>query len=137
MPSNHLILRHPFSFSFQSFPMSQLFASGGLNIGASVSVLPMNIQSLFPLELTDFFLLALRGTLKNLLQHYNLKGSIFWQSAFFMVPLSHPYMTIGKTIALTGWTFVSKVMFPVFNMLSKFIIAFPPGNKYLLISWLQ
>ena len=81
-------------------------------------------------------LLAVQGTLKSLLQHHNSEASILWHSAFFMVQLSHPYMTTGKTIALTKWTFVGKVMSLLFNMLSRFLIALP-RNKYLLISWLQ
>ena len=81
-------------------------------------------------------LLAVQGTLKNLLQHHSSKASILQRSAFFMVQLSHPYMTTGKTIALTKWTFVGKVMSLLFNMLSRFLIALP-RNKYLLISWLQ
>ena len=82
-------------------------------------------------------LLAVQGTLKSLLQHHSLKASILWCSAFFMVQLSHPYMTIGKTIVLTIWTFVSKVMSLLFNMLSSFVIAFLSRSKCLLISWLQ
>ena len=82
-------------------------------------------------------LLALQGTLKSLLQHHSSKASILWCSAFFIVQLSHPYMTTGKTIALTTWTFVGKVISLLFNMLSRFIIAFLPRSKCLLISWLQ
>ena len=82
-------------------------------------------------------LLAVQGTLKSLLQHHSSKASIFQRSAFFMVQLSHPYMTTGKTIALTRWTFVGKVRSPLFNMLSRLMIAFLPRNKHLLISWLQ
>ena len=82
-------------------------------------------------------LLAVQGTLKSLLQHHNSKASIFQHSAFFKVQLSHPYMTTGKTIALTRWTFVGKVMSLVFNMLSMLVIAFFPRSKRLLISWLQ
>ena len=82
-------------------------------------------------------LLTVQGTLKSLLQHYSSKASILWHSAFFMVQLSHPYMTTGKIIALTRWTFVGKVMSLFFNMLSRFIIAFLPRSKHLLISWLQ
>ena len=85
----------------------------------------------------DWFDLAIQGALKSLLQHYNLKASIVWCSAFFMVQLSHPYMIIGKTIALTTWTFVGKVMSLLINMLSKLVIAFLPKSKRLLISWLQ
>ena len=95
-----------------SFLMSQLFASGSQSIGASasISILPMNIQGWFPLGLDCFDLLAVQGTLKSLLRHHNSKASILQCSAFFMVQLSHPYMTTGKTIALTIWPFVSKVM---------------------------
>ena len=82
-------------------------------------------------------LLAVQGTLKSLLQHHNSEASILWHSAFFMVQLSHPYMTTGKTIALTKWTFVGKVMSLLFNTLSRFLIASLAQNKCLLISWLQ
>jgi len=114
-----------------SFPVSQFFASCGQSIGASVSasVLPMNIQG--------WFFLAVQGTLKSLLQHHISKASILWCSAFFMVQLSHVYMTTGKTIALTLQTFVSKVMSLLFNMLSRFVVAFLPRSKHLLISCLQ
>ena len=84
-----------------------------------------------------FDLLAVQGTLKNLLQHHSLKASILRHSAFFIVQLSHPYMTTGKTIGLTKWTFVGKVMSLLFNMLSRLVIAFLPRSKHLLISWLQ
>ena len=82
-------------------------------------------------------LLAVQGTLKSLLQHHSLKVSILWRSAFFTVQLSHPYMTTGKTIALTRRTFVDKVMSLLFNMLSRLVITFLPRSKHLLISWLQ
>ena len=111
--------------------MSQLFASGGQSIGASASV------SIFPMIFfgIDWFdLLAVQGTLKSLLQHHNLKASVPRHSAFLTVQLSHPYMTTGKTIALTIQTFVAKVMSLLFNTLSRFGIAFLPGNKGLLIS---
>ena len=84
----------------------------------------------------DWFDLAVQGTFSSLFQH-NSKASILWRSVFFMVQLSHPYMTTEKTIALTIWTFVSKVMFLLFNMLSRFVIVFLPRSKRLLISWLQ
>ena len=84
-----------------------------------------------------FYLLTVQRTLKSLLQHHSSKASILQHSAFFMIQLSHPYMTTGKTIALTRQTFVSKVMFLLFNMLSMLVIAFLPRNKCLLISWLQ
>ena len=101
-----------------------------------VSVLLINIQ-LISFRIDRFDLFAVRGTLKSLLQHHNLKVPIFWCSAFFMVQLSHLYMTIYKTIALTIWTFVGKVMSLLLNMLSRFVIAFLLRSKHLLISWLQ
>ena len=145
MPSNHLILCCPLLLMPQSFPasvsfpMSWLFASGGQSIRASASapVLPMNIQSWFPLGLNLFDLLAVQGNIKSLLQHHSLKASILRCSAFFVAQLSHPYMTTRKTIALTRRTFVSKVMSLLFNMLSRFVIAFLPRSKCLLISWLR
>ena len=82
-------------------------------------------------------LLAVQGTLKSLLQHHSSKASILWRSAFFIVQFSHPYMTTGKTIALTRWSFVDQVMSLLFNMLSRFIITFLPRSKRPLISWLQ
>ena len=82
-------------------------------------------------------LLAVQGTLKSLLQHHSSKASILWSSVFFMVQLSHPCVTTGKTIALTGWTFLGKVMSQLFNMLSRLVITFLPRSKYLLISWLH
>ena len=82
-------------------------------------------------------LLAVQGSLKSLLQHHSSKASLLWCSAFFIVQLSHPYMSTGKTIALTRWTFVGKVMSLLFNMLSRLVIAFLPRSKHLLISWLQ
>ena len=84
-----------------------------------------------------FNILAVQGTLKSLLQHHSSKASILRRSAFFSVQLSHPYMTIGKTIALTRWTFVGKVMSLLLNMLSRLVITFLPRSKRLLISWLQ
>ena len=135
----------PFSSCLQSclasgsFPRSQFFASGGQSIGASASasVLAMNIQDCFPLRLTGLISLQSKGTLKSLLQNHTSKTSILWCSAFFMVQLSHPYMTTGKTKALTRWNFVGKGMSLVFNMLSRLIITFLPRSKRLLISWLQ
>ena len=117
--------------------MSQFFVSGGQNVGvsASASVLPMNIQNWFPLGWTD--LLAVQGTLKSLLQHHSSNASVLWCSAFFTVQLSHPYMTTGKTVALTKRIFVYKVMSLLFNMLSRLVITFLPRSKRLLLSWLQ
>ena len=104
----------------------------------SFSISPSNEYSGFISFRIDWLdLLAVQGTLKTLLQHHSSKASIFQCSAFFMVQLSHPYMTTGKTIALTRWTFVGKVMTLLFNMLSRFVIGFLPKSKHLLISWLQ
>ena len=118
--------------------MSQLFTSAGQSIGvsASTSVLPMNTGLIsFRMDWVD--LLAVQGTLKSLLQHHSSKASILLCSAFFIVQLSHPYKTTGKTIALTRWTFVGKVMSLLFNMLSRLVITFLPRSKSLLISRLQ
>ena len=123
-----------------SFPMSRLFTLGGQSVGASpsASVLPVNIQGWFPSFRVDWFdLLAVRGTLKSLLQHHNSKASVLWHSAFFMVQLSHPYMTTEKTTALIIQTFVGKVISLLFNTLSGFVTVFFPRRKHLLISWLQ
>ena len=144
MPSNSLILHHLFSSCPQSFlasgslPVSWDFISGGESIGASasVSVLSMNIQDWFPLGWTVLISL-LQGTHKSLLQLHSSKASILQCSAFFMVQFSHPYLTTGKTIALTVQTFVGNVMSLLFNMLSRFVIAFLPRRKCLLSSWLQ
>ena len=115
--------------------MSQLFASGGQSIGSSASapVLTMTIQGFFSLGMTG--LISLQS--KSLLQHHSSKASILCSSVFFIVPLSHPYMTTGKTIPLTRWTFVDKVISLLFNMLSRLVITFLPRSKRLLISWLQ
>ena len=117
-----------------SFPMSQLFTSGGQSIGtsASESVLPMNIQSWFPLVLTGLISLLPKG-FSSLLEHHSSKTSTLWHSAFFMVQLSDPYTTSRKTIALTIRTFVSQVMSLLFHTLSRFVTAFPPRSKRLLI----
>ena len=123
--------------ALRSFPVNQFFASGGQNVGVSTSVLPMTIQDWFPLGLTGWISLQFKGLLKSLLQHHSSKASIFWRSTFFMVQISHPYMTTGKTIALTRRTFVGKVMSLLFNMLFRLVIAFLPRSKRLLISWLQ
>ena len=122
-----------------SFPMSQLFTSGGQSIGvpASASVLPMNTQDWSPLGWTGWISLQSKGLSKSLLQHHSSKASILRCSAFFMVHLSQLYMTTGKTIALTRWTFVGKLMALLFNMLSRLVITFLPRSKRLLISWLQ
>ena len=97
----------------------------------------MNIQDLISLRIDWLDLLVVQGTPKSLLQYQSSKASILQHSAFFIVQFSHPYMTTGKTIALTRWTFVGKVMFLLFNMLSMLVIAFLPRSKRLLVSWLQ
>ena len=119
--------------------MSQSFTSGGQSIGVSgFSISPSNEYSgLISFRIDWLDLLAVLGTLKSLLQHHNSKASILQHSAFFIVQLSHPYMTSGKTIALTRWTFLGQVMSLLFNKLSRLIIAFLPRSKSLLISWLQ
>ena len=103
----------------------------------SASVLPMNTQDWSPLRWTGWSLLAVQVTLKSLLQHNSSKASILQRSAFFRVQLSHPYMTTGKTIALTRRNLVGKVMSLLFNMLSRLVITFLARSKHLLISWLQ
>ena len=121
-----------------SFPMSQLFASGGQSIGASApaSVLPVEYSGLISFRI-DWFDLAVQGPLKSLLQHQNLKASVHQHSAFSVVQLSHTYLTTGKTIVLTRRTFVGKVMSLLLHMLSRLVITFLPRSKRLLISWLQ
>jgi len=106
-----------------SFPMSQFFTSDGQSIGVSASVIPMNIQDWFPFRIHWFDLLAVQGTLKSLLPYHSSKASILQCSGFFILQLSHPYMTTGKTIALTRQTFVGKLMSLLFNMLSRLVIA--------------
>ena len=119
--------------------MSQLFASGGQNIGVSASTSsPSNEHpGLISFRMDWFDLLAVQGTLKSLLQHHSSKAPILRCSAFFIVKFAHPYTTTGKTIALTRQTFVDKVMSLLFNMLSRLVITFLPRSKRLLISWLQ
>ena len=119
--------------------MSHFFASGGRSIGSfCFSISPSNEYSgLISFRMDWFDLLAVQGTLKSFFQHHSSQASIPRHSAFFMVQLSHPYTATGKTIALTRRTFVGQVMSPLFNMLSRFIIAFLPRSKHLLISWLQ
>ena len=118
--------------------MNQFFASGGQSIGASASVFAMTDYSrLISFRMDWLDLLAVQGTLKSLLQQHSSKASFLWCSAFFMVQLSHPYMTTGKTIDLTRQTFVGQVMSLLFNMLSRLVIAFLSRSKCLLIPWLQ
>ena len=128
----------PFSLWLQSFPttrsflISQFFASGGYSISPS-----NEYSGLISFQIDWFDLLAVQRTLKSLLQHHSSKAPILQHSAFFMVQLSHAYLTTGKTKALTRWTFVGKVMSLLFNMLSGLIITFLPRSKHLIISWLQ
>ena len=129
----------PFSSLLQSFPasgsfqMSQFFTSGGQSIGisASTSVLPMNIQDWFPLGWTGWISLQSKGLSRVLVQHHSSKASILRHSAFIIVQPSHPYVTTGKIIALTRWTFVGKVMSLLFNMLSRLVITFLPITIFL------
>ena len=122
----------------ESFPMTQLFAWGGQSSGVSAlaSFLPKKPQGWYPSEWTGWISLQSKG-LKSLLQHHSSKASILRCPAFFTVQVSYPYMTTGKTVALTRWTFVGKVMSLLYNMLSRLVITFLPRSKHLLISWLQ
>ena len=129
MPSNYLIPCCPLLLPPSIFPSIRVFSNESS---------PSNEYSgLISFRIDWVELLVVQGTLKSLLQHHSSKASILWCSAFFIDQLSHPYMTTGKTIALTRWTFVGKVMFLLFNMLSRLIIAFLTRSKHLLISWLQ
>ena len=121
----------------ESFPMSQLFASDGQSIGASASVLPMNLRDWFPFSLTGWISLLSKGFSRVYSSTTVWKAWVLWCSAIFMIQLSHMYRTTGKTIALTMQTFVSKVMSAFFNMLSRSVIVFLPRSKHLLISWLH
>ena len=144
MPSNHLILCHPL-LPPSIFPSIRVFSNeSALHIrwpkdwSFSFSISPSNDYSgLISFRMDWLELPAVQGTLKSLLQHHSSKASTLWCSAFFIVPLSHPYMTTGKTKALTTQNFVGKVMSLLFNMLSRLIITFLPRSKRLLISWLQ
>ena len=132
----------PFSFAFNLSQHQGLFQwvgswhQGPKYWGFSFSISPSSEYSALIFFRLDWFNLAVQGTLKSLLQHHSLKASILQCSAFFMVQLSHPYMTIGKTIALTIQIFVGKIMALLFNMLSRLVIAFLARSKHLLISWL-
>ena len=145
MSSNHLILCHSRPLLPSIFPIIRIFSSGlALCIqwpkywSFHFSISPSNEYSgLISFRIDWFDLLAVQETLKSLLQHHNSKASILQHSAFFMVQLSHPYITTGKTIALTRWTFVRKLMSLLFNTLSRFVRAFLPSSKQILISWLQ
>ena len=145
MPSNHLILCGPLLLLPSVFPSIRVFPNeSALRIRwpkywiFSFNISPYNEHpGLISFRMDGLDLLAVQRTLKSLLQHYSSKASILWCSAFFIVQLSHPHMTIGKTIALTRRIFVGKVMSLLLNMLSGLVIAFLPRSKCLLISWLQ
>ena len=145
MPSNHLILCRTLFLPPSIFPSIRVFSNASaLHIrwpkywSFSFNISPSNEYSgLISFKMDWLDLLAVQGTLKSLLQHHSSKASILWCSLFFMVQLSCPYMTTGKTIALTRWSFVGKVMSLLFYMLSRFVTAFLPRSKHLFISWLQ
>ena len=145
MPSNHLILCHPLLLLPLIFPSIRVFSKElVLHItwpkysSFSFNIIPSKEHSaLISFRMDWLDLLAVQGTLKSVLQHHSSKALILWFSAFFIVQLSHLYMTTGKTIALTRRTFVGKVMSLLFNMLSRLVIAFLPRSKHLLISRLQ
>ena len=145
MPSNHLILCHPLLLLPSIFPSIRVFSNESIlrirwpkywsfNFNFSPSDEHLGLIS-FRMDWLDLF--AIQGTLKSLLQHHSSKASILWCSAFFIIQLSHPYMTTRKTIALMKQTFAGKVMSLLFNMLSRLITTFLPRSKHLLISWLQ
>ena len=145
MPSNHLIPCHPLLLPPSIFPSIRLFSNESVlcikwpkywRFSFNIS-LSNEYSSLISFRISWLDLLAVQGTLKSVLQHHSSKASNLRCSAFFIVQLSHPHMTTGKTIALTRWTFVGKVMSLVFNMLSRLVITFLPRSKCLLISWLQ
>ena len=145
IPSNCLILCCPLLLLPSTFPSIRVFSNeSALCItwpkywSCSFNISPSNEHpGLISFRMDWLDLLAVQGTLKSLLQHHSSKASILRRSAFFIVQLSHPYMTTGKTIALTRWTFVDKAMSLLFNMLSRLVITFFPRSKHLLISWLQ
>ena len=133
LSSNHLILCCPLLLPPSIFPSIRVFSCESV-----LRISPSNEYSgLISCRMDWLDLLAVQGTLKSLLQNHSSKASIFQRSVFFIVQLSHPYMTTGKTIALTRWTFVGKVMSLLFNVLSRLVITFLPRSKCLLISWLQ
>ena len=145
MPSNHLILCRPLLLLPSIFPSIRVFSNeSALHIrwpkywSFSFNISPSNEHpGLISFRMDWFDIFAVQGTLKNLLQHHSSKASILWHSAFLTVQLSHPYMTTGKVLALTRWTFVGKAMSLLLNMLSRLVITFLPRSKHLLISWLQ
>ena len=145
MSCNHLMLCRPLRFLPSIFPSIRVFSNeSALHItwpkywSFSFNISPSNEHpGLLSFRMDGLDLLAVQGTLKSLLQHHSSKASILWRSTFFIVQLSHPYMTSGKTTALTRRTFVGKVTSLLFNMLSRLVITFLPRSKRLLISWLQ
>ena len=145
MPSSHLILCHPLLLLLSVFPSIKVFSNkSALRTrwpkywSFSFNISPSNEYSeLISFRMDWLDLLAVQGTLKSLLQHHSSKTSVLWHPAFFIVQLSRPYMTTGKTIALTRWTFVGKLMSLLSNMLSRLVITFLPRSKRLFISWLQ
>ena len=145
MSSNHLILCHPLLLLPSIFPSIRVFSNESAlcirwpkywSFGFSTST-HNEYSGLISFRIDWFDFLAVQGTLKSLLQHHSSKGSVLQHSAFFMVQLSHLYMTTGETIAMTIWAFAIKVMSLLFNTLSRFVIAFLPRSKHVLISWLQ
>ena len=145
MPSNHLILCRLLLLLLSLFPSIRVFSNESvlhirwpkyLSFSFSIS-LSNEYPGLISFRINWMDLLAVQGTLKSLLQHHSSKASILQCSAFFIVQLSHPHTTTGKTIALTRWSFVGKVMSLLFNILSRLVTAFPPRSNHLLISWLQ
>ena len=145
IPSNHLILCRPLLLLSSIFPSIRVFSNeSALHIrwpkywSFSFNISPSNEHpGLISFRMDWLDILVVQGTLVSLLQHHSSKASLIWCSAFFIVQLSHPYMTTGKTIVLTRWTFVGKVTSLLFNMLSRLVITFPPRSKYFLISWLR
>ena len=145
MPSNHLILCHPLLLLPSIFPSIRVFSNeSAFHLrwlkywSFSFNISPSNEHpGLISFRMDWLDLLGVQGTLKSLLQHHSSKASILQHSTFLIVQLSHPYMTTGKTRALTRWTFVGKVMSLLFHMLSRLVITFLPRSKRLLISWLQ
>ena len=144
MPSNHLVFCHSLLLLPSIFPIRVFSNESALRIrwpkcwSFSFNISHSNeYPGLISFRIGWLYLLAVQGTLKSVLQHHSSKASTLWRSAFFIVQLSHPYMTTGKTIALTRWAFVDKVMSLLFNMLSRLVITYLPRSKCLLISWVQ